>query len=157
MVTFEHVSKRYPGAVALRDVNFHLDPGEMAFLTGHSASGKVPDTIDWPSLAKGSPVIVIYMAIKHLPQIQQHLLNGGRPADEPVAVIRNATLDDQEVLETNLISCVEDVENAGIKPPAMIVIGEVVRLRAALDWVGALSGKVLTADPLGTRNQHLAG
>ncbi len=128
----------------------------VTFLTGHSASGNVPDSIDWPSLAKGSPVIVIYMALKHLPMIQQRLLDGGRSKDEPVAIIRNATLDDQEVLETTLGACAEDVAKSGIKPPAMIVIGEVVRLRAALDWVGALSGRILTADPLGTRNQDLA-
>jgi len=129
----------------------------VTFLAGQSASGNVPDTIDWKSLAKGSPVIVIYMALKHLPLIQQRLLDGGRSSNEPVAIIRNATLDDQEVLETQLGRCAEDVEKSGIKPPAMIVIGEVVRLRAALDWVGALSGKVLTADPLGTRNKDLAG
>ena len=51
----------------------------------------------------------------------------------------------------------EDLAASEIEPPAMVVIGDVVRLRAGLDWVGALGGRVLEADPLGTRTERDAG
>ncbi len=51
-------------------------------------------------------------------------------------------------METSLGTCVDDVAKSGIEPPALVVIGEVVRLRAGLDWMGAMNGRVLTSDPL---------
>lgn len=129
----------------------------VTFITGHGASGDIPDGIDWPALAAGSPVLVIYMAIKHLATIRARLFDGGRHPDEPVAVVSNATLEDEAVLETTLGNSVEDVAASAIEPPAMVVVGDVVRLRDGLDWAGALGGKLLTADPLGTRNAREAG
>ena len=129
----------------------------VTFITGHGASGDIPDGIDWPALAAGSPVLVIYMAIKHLAIIRQRLFDGGRHRDEAVAVVSNATLAEEVVLETTLGRCVEDVASSNIEPPAMVVIGEVVRLRDGLDWAGALGGKLLAADPLGTRSAREAG
>ena len=129
----------------------------VTFVTGHGASGDLPDGIDWPALAVGSPVLVIYMAIKHLGTIRRRLMEGGRFADEPVAVVSRASQPDERVLETTLGMCVEDVATQKIEPPAIVVIGEVVRLRAGLDWVGALGGRILDADPLGTRRTRDAG
>jgi len=129
----------------------------VTFVTGHGASGDLPDGIDWPALATGSPVLVIYMAIKHLGTIRRRLMEGGRFADEPVAVVSRASQPDERVLETTLGMCVEDVAAQKIEPPAIVVIGEVVRLRAGLDWVGALGGRILDADPLGTRRTRDAG
>jgi len=138
--------------VTHRDVN-----SAVAFVTGHDATGEVPDSVDWASLAKGAPVIVIYMALKHIALIADRLLAGGRAKDEPVAVIANATTDKQTVLETTLGACAADVAKSGIEPPAMVVVGQVVRLRAALDWLGAISGRALQADPLGTRHHDQTG
>ena len=129
----------------------------VTLVTGHGASGDLPDGIDWPALATGSPVLVIYMAIKHLGTIRRRLMEGGRFADEPVAVVSRASQPDERVLETTLGMCVEDVATQKIEPPAIVVIGEVVRLRAGLDWVGALGGRILDADPLGTRRTRDAG
>lgn len=129
----------------------------VTFVTGHGASGDLPDGIDWPALAAGSPVLVVYMAIKHLGTIRARLMDGGRRADEPVAVVSHASQPNERVLETTLGTCVEDVAAQGIEPPAMVVIGEVVRLRAGLDWAGALGGRILDADPLGTRRTRDAG
>ncbi|KKJ75975.1 uroporphyrin-III methyltransferase [Kiloniella litopenaei] len=120
----------------------------VTFLTGHNASGIVPDNINWEGLAQGSPVIVIYMAIKHLGDIAQKLMTHGRSADEPVGIVSRASTPSQEVLETSLGCCVDDVAKSGIEPPALVVIGEVVRLRSGLDWMGAMNGRVLTSDPL---------
>ena len=128
----------------------------VTFLTGHNVSGAVPDNIDWAAIARGSPVIVVYMALKHLEEIAQRLIAGGRPAADPVAVVSSATTEAQAVLETTLGRCHQDSAAAGIAPPSLIVIGEVVRLRAGLDWLGALGGRVLHADPLG-RGRRDAG
>ena len=97
------------------------------------------------------------MALRRIGEIRARLMENGRAPDEPVAVVSAATTGDQRVVETTLGSCVEDVAAAGIAPPALIVLGEVVRLRAGLDWMGALAGRVLEADPLCTRADRRAG
>jgi uroporphyrin-III C-methyltransferase len=97
------------------------------------------------------------MALKHIALIADRLLAGGRAKDEPVAVISKATTREQTVLESTLGACAEDVATSGIEPPAMVVVGQVVRLRAALDWLGAIGGRELQADPLGTRHHEQTG
>ena len=134
--------------VTHRDVNH-----SVTFLTGHDQSGLAPSAIDWAGVACGAPVIVIYMALKHLGQIAAALMEAGRGADEAVAVVAHATTERQRVLETTLSAAAADVAAAGLEPPAIVVVGEVVRLRAALDWFGALSGRQLVADPLGSRER----
>lgn len=124
----------------------------VTFLTGHDSSGLVPDRINWDGIAKGSPVIVMYMAMKHIGQIAANLIAGGRAPDEPVAFVCNAATAEQQVLETTLARAEADVQAAGIEPPAIVVVGEVVRLRASLDWLGALTqGRTLLPDPFGSR------
>jgi uroporphyrin-III C-methyltransferase len=129
----------------------------VAFVTGHDATGEIPDSVDWASLAKSAPVIVLYMALKHIERIAERLMAAGRAPDEPVAVIAKATTAEQRVLETTLSRAATDVAEAGIEPPAMVVVGEVVRLRAAMDWLGAIGGKRLTPDPLGQRHRDQTG
>ncbi len=129
----------------------------VAFVTGHLAGGAVPEGLDWEALARGVEVLVLYMALKHLEPIAARLMAAGRGADTPVAVISKATMPEQRVLETTLGGCVADVRASGIEPPAVIVVGETVRLRAGLDWLGAGEGRVLTADPLGRRPLDKAG
>ncbi|WP_428687135.1 uroporphyrinogen-III C-methyltransferase [Roseibium sp.] len=123
----------------------------VTFLTGHDQTGLTPDAINWDGIAKGSPVIVMYMAMKHLETIAVKLIAGGRSVDEPVGIVCNASLSGQQVLETTLGRCFTDAAEAGIEPPAIVCVGEVVRLRKGLDWLGALSGKALNSDPLGVR------
>jgi uroporphyrin-III C-methyltransferase len=135
-----------------RDIN-----SAVTFVTGHDSTGVVPDAVDWPALAKGSPVIVMYMALKHLPAIVERLLAAGRAPSEPLAVVSRATTTAQRVLETTLASAAAEVEASGIEPPAIVVVGEVVALRAGLDWLGALAGRVLEADPLGRQLRSETG
>lgn len=123
----------------------------VTFLTGHDSSGVVPDKIDWDGVARGSQVIVMYMAMKHIPTITSRLMAAGRSADEPVAFVTDASTATQNVLETTLARAADDVAASGLQPPAIVVVGQVVRLRPALDWMGAAAGRVLTADPLGNR------
>ena len=129
----------------------------VTFVTGHTAGGDVPDGIDWPALAKGAPVLVFYMALKHLAAIRDRLIAAGRPACDAVALVAKAATSDQRVVETTLGACVEDAAAGAIEPPAIVVVGEVVRLRAGLDWLGAETGRVLTADPLGAKRARKAG
>lgn len=114
----------------------HRDHNSVAtFITGHGTSGDVPEQINWQAIAEGSPVIVVYMAIKHLPNITSKLLNAGKNPDEPVAIISHATLPDQSVLETSLQKCTEDAMAAEVQAPAVVVIGSVVSFREHLDWL----------------------
>jgi uroporphyrin-III C-methyltransferase len=135
-----------------RDVN-----SAVTFVTGHDASGVVPDSVDWAALAKGAPVIVVYMALKHIAVIAERLMTAGRSPAEPVAVVSRATTHQQRVLETTLARAAADVEASGIEPPAVVAIGQAVTLRAGLDWLGALEGRMLDPDPLGRRRQSEAG
>ncbi|WP_321338286.1 uroporphyrinogen-III C-methyltransferase [Breoghania sp.] len=128
-----------------RDIN-----QSVTFLTGHDQTGALPSALDWDALAKGSQVIVMYMAMKHLRSITEKLLAAGRRADESVAIICNATKPDQQVLVSDLQTIADDLEKSNLKPPAIFVIGEVVRLRHGLDWLGVVEGrKALVSDPLG--------
>ncbi|MFQ5775633.1 MAG: uroporphyrinogen-III C-methyltransferase [Kiloniellaceae bacterium] len=138
--------------VTHRDTN-----SAVTFLTGHDLTGAVPARLDWGALARGAPVIVLYMALKHLDRIARRLLDGGRPTEEPVAIVSKASTAAQVVIETTLGRCAADAAAHGIEPPCLVVIGEVVRLRAGLDWLGALSGRRLEADPLGTRRGRRTG
>lgn len=128
----------------------------VTFLTGHDQTGLTPDAINWEGIAQGSPVIVMYMAMKHLQAIAGKLIAGGRSVDEPVGIVCNGSLAEQDVLETTLGNCAADAKAAGLKPPAIVCVGEVVRLRSGLDWLGALSGRVLEADPLNIRTRAKA-
>ena len=138
--------------VTHRDVNH-----TVTFLTGHDQTGLVPDRINWDAVAKGSPVIVMYMAMKHMEAIANSLMQAGRSADEPLAFVCNAATQAQTVLETTIGTAAADAESAGIEPPAIVVVGEVVRLRTGLDWLGALAGRVLEADPMQSKMVRDAG
>jgi uroporphyrin-III C-methyltransferase len=111
----------------------------VAFVTGHASGGEPPDGIDWAALARGAPMLVIYMALKHLDRIASRLIAAGRAPDEPVAIISHATTPQQRVLETVLSTAAADAAACGIEPPAIVAIGPAVRLRADLDWLGARS------------------
>ena len=115
--------------VTHRDIN-----SAVTFVTGHDASGAVPDTVNWTAIAQGSPVIIAYMALKHLDDLCRVLMAAGRPPDEPVAVISEATLANQRVLTTTLESAALDTANAEVPAPAIVVFGNVVPLRGLLAW-----------------------
>lgn len=129
----------------------------VTFLTGHDATGEVPDGVNWQAIASGSPVIVLYMALKHMSQIADRLMQFGRAPDEPVAIVSKATSPEQQVVVTELQMAAERIEKDGIEPPAIVVVGEVVKLRSALDWLGAIDGRELIADPLGNRQREHTG
>ena len=133
--------------VTHRDVN-----QSVTFLSGHDRTGLMPSAIDWDGLGRSAQVIVMYMAVKHMPDICHKLIAAGRSPDEPVAVVRNATRDDMQVLETTLATAPHKIVESGIGAPAIICIGRVVLMRQCLDWIGQMAGEpVRDTDPLGVR------
>ena len=117
----------------------------VTFVTGHGADGKLP-RLDWSSIAKGSETIVIYMGRRRAGEIAAKLIAAGRDPNEPAALVCNASFDDQDVHITTLATLGAAAEG---DRPAIIVIGENVKLRQGMDWLGALAGRVLESDPLG--------
>jgi uroporphyrin-III C-methyltransferase len=117
--------------VTHRDTN-----SAVTFLTGHNSNGEIPGGIDWNAIARGAPVLVLYMASRYLAKIARRLMAAGRHSDEPMAIISKATTPDQQVLVSTLGEIAS--ANIDIPVPAIVVIGRVVRLRPALDWVGAI-------------------
>jgi len=107
----------------------------IAFVTGHDAEGAVPDTLDWPALARSVPVLVVYMALSHLDEIVNRLIAAGRKRDEPAAMLSKATTPSQKVVTATLSTIAAAVKADGIEPPAMLVVGEVVTYRERLDWL----------------------
>lgn len=125
----------------------HRDTNQaVTFITGHGADGAVP-ALDWPSIARGSPTIILYMGRKHAGAIATLLMDAGRPYSEPVAIVSNASLPNQATQVTSLGEL--GVVAAEAETPAIIVIGENVRLASGLDWLGALNQtKTLDPNPL---------
>jgi uroporphyrin-III C-methyltransferase len=130
--------------VTHRDVN-----QSVTFVTGHDQSGEATSSLNWQAISDGSQVLVIYMGIKHVNRIIGELLAAGRPVDEPVAVVTNATLPNQQVLESTLENVEADLIAANMAPPAIICVGKSVLMRQVLDWQGLIAGnKPRNLDPL---------
>ena len=106
----------------------------LAFVTGHEDPSKAESSIDWGSLAKGIGTLVFLMGIKNLPQITRQLMAHGMLPETPVAVVRWGTTSRQITLEGRLDDIVARVQAAGLKAPAIVVVGKVVTLRRALKW-----------------------
>ncbi|MEP7172412.1 MAG: uroporphyrinogen-III C-methyltransferase [Aestuariivirga sp.] len=106
----------------------------VIFLTGHDATGKMPANVNWQAVATASPVIVMYMAVKHLGEIAQALLEGGRAPKDPVTIISNASLPHQQVLATTLDQAGTFVAKNNPPTPAIVVVGHASDWREMLDW-----------------------
>jgi uroporphyrin-III C-methyltransferase len=103
----------------------------FAVVTGHEAS-KPRSSVDWAKLASGPDTLVILMGLHNLPRIAAALIEHGRSKDTPAAVIRQGTtLEQQTVIGT--LTDIGD-KSATLNAPALIVVGEVVRLAKKLDW-----------------------
>jgi uroporphyrin-III C-methyltransferase len=104
----------------------------IVFATGHSADDEAGGGLDWAAVARLGQPIVLYMAITRIGAIQQQLLAGGLGADTPTAIIHAATMPDQDLLITTLGRLVEDLSASALGPPAVVVIGHIVAMRARL-------------------------
>ncbi len=106
----------------------------VAFITGHEDPTKKKSNIQWDKLATGAGTLVIFMGIKNLPIITKKLIKYGRDPKTPVAVVRWASTPEQHSVEGTLDTITEVVRKNGIKPPALVIVGEVVKLRKTIDW-----------------------
>ena len=107
----------------------------VAFITGHEDPTKGQQDVDWKRLANGAETLVLYMGVGRLREISSELISGGRDPETPVACVRWGTLPEQETVTGTLTDITDRVEEAGLKPPAITVIGDVVSLRdEGLDW-----------------------
>lgn len=105
----------------------------LAIITGHEAEGKEESKIDFSALAKIG-TLVFLMGVKNLPNIIKRLIEEGKPPNTPSAVIQWGTLPEQKTAVGTLENIVEKVKEKGITAPAIIIIGEVVKLREKFNW-----------------------
>jgi uroporphyrin-III C-methyltransferase / precorrin-2 dehydrogenase / sirohydrochlorin ferrochelatase len=112
---------------------------DFAVVSGHLDPTRPGRTVDWQALADGPATLVLLMGLDRLDVVAGELVKRGRPAGTPVAVVRRATLPDQQVLVGTLETIAADVAAAGLRPPVVIVIGDVVGLRDTL-WGGSPPG-----------------
>jgi uroporphyrin-III C-methyltransferase len=105
---------------------------DFAVVSAHLDPSHPGATVDWEALASGPGTLVLLMAVAHLDAVAAELVKRGRDAATPVAVICDGTMPGQRVLTSTLADVAADAERAGIQPPAVVVVGEVVRLRELL-------------------------
>ena len=126
----------------------------FAVITGHEDPTKETSSLHWEHLSKGVDTLVFLMGTQNLGEIAAKLVSNGRSFDTPVAVISNGTRPSQKTVVGTLKNIVELVAKSRLKPPAIIVIGEVVAMREKLNWFESrpLFGKRV----LVTRARHQA-
>ncbi len=117
----------------------------VAFVTGHEDPGKPETLIDWPALAAFPGTLCFYMGIRTLERTCAQLVAGGRPPDEPAAVVMRGTYGDQRSVRGTLADIARRVREAGLGAPAITVVGGVAALHDELGWLRA-------ARPLGGRS-----
>jgi uroporphyrin-III C-methyltransferase len=108
----------------------------VAFITGHD-SRKDRSGVDWHSAAHFADTLVIFMCAETIKEIARSLIEGGRTPSTPIAIIRWGTYEDQEVYSGRLEDLADEttgLEGLEIKPPAIAIVGEVVRLKDKLNW-----------------------
>ncbi len=111
-----------------------LYSSSFAVIPGYEDTTKEESAIDWKKLATGVGTLVFLMAVKNIDVLTQKLIENGRRPDTPVAVIRWGTRPDQRTLVGTLKDIADLVREKDIRPPAVMVVGDVVRLRKELKW-----------------------
>jgi uroporphyrinogen III methyltransferase/synthase len=101
----------------------------VALITGHENPDKPESAIDWPALAAFPGTLVFYMGVKQLPHIAAQLIAGGRPANQPAAVIERGTLPGQRTVVATLATIAARAAEAEIRPPSITLVGDVAALR----------------------------
>jgi len=104
----------------------------VVFVTGHLQDGTV--NLNWKALAQPNQTVVFYMGLHGVPSICAGLTGHGMPATTPVALIQQGTTPNQRVLVTTIEKLPELVQREKIKPPTLIIVGEVVQLHKKLSW-----------------------
>jgi uroporphyrinogen III methyltransferase/synthase len=121
-------------AYAGMPVTFRGASSAVAFVTGHEDPAKPETAIDWEALARFPGTLVFYMGVRQLPRIAAQLIAHGRRADEPAGIVEQGTLPRQRSLVASLETLPDQAASAGIRAPAITLIGEVAALRDELGW-----------------------
>jgi uroporphyrinogen III methyltransferase/synthase len=106
----------------------------LTLINGDEAPAKAAETIDWAQVAVTPGTKVVMMGTDHIGQIAHTLVSHGMEPETPIAIIRWGTTGQQESIEGTLATIAEIAAKARIKPPTVVVIGEVVKLRSKLNW-----------------------
>ncbi|HQR71910.1 MAG TPA: siroheme synthase CysG [Burkholderiaceae bacterium] len=111
----------------------HRDYAQSCVLvTGHLKDGSM--NLDWHGLARPRQTVVIYMGLQGLESACEQLIAHGMPRDMPAAVVQQATLPQQRVVTATLDDLPQKVAAAGLRPPTLVIVGDVVKLRDRLSW-----------------------
>ena len=111
----------------------HRDHAQACvFVTGHAKDGHLD--LNWKALVQPNQTVVVYMGLISLPQVMRELIANGADPKTLVAVVDKGTRLDQQVITGEIGTIVEDVANAKIGGPAIVIIGSVVSLRDRLEW-----------------------
>ncbi len=116
----------------------------LTFVTGHLRDGTM--NLDWASLARPGQTVVVYMGLAGLPELARQLVAHGLPASTPAAVIQDGTLPTQRVVRGTLATLPAQAAGAGLAPPTLVVVGEVVSIADTLASVAPAAGYSLAAD-----------
>ncbi len=103
-----------------------------AFITGHEDPTKETSSIAWDKISTGIGTLVFLMGVGNLPEITRRLVENGRSPDTPVALIRWGSTTRQRTVVGTLADIVEKAKD--VKPPSIIIVGEVINLRPLLNW-----------------------
>ncbi|SMF27224.1 uroporphyrinogen-III C-methyltransferase [Pseudogulbenkiania subflava] len=103
----------------------------VSFVTGHRRDGE--DELEWTRHTGAEETLVIYMGLAEAARICAELMRHGRPGTTPAAVIERATTPQQRIVSADLATLPAHIAAAGVRPPALLIIGEVVRLYPTLN------------------------
>jgi uroporphyrinogen III methyltransferase/synthase len=131
----------------------------VAFVTGHEDPSKPSSALDWGALAAFPGTLVFYMGVRQLPAIGAQLIAHGRAESELVAVVERGTLPSQRVVSGTLATIASVVADAGVRAPALVVVGAVVGLREGLRWFESrpLAGLSVAVTRARAQSSALAG
>lgn len=104
----------------------------VVFVTGHRHDGTI--RLDWPALARPGQTVVFYMGVGGAAEICRQMIAHGLPPETPAALVRKGTLPEQRTFIATLATLPLRLHEAGIEPPALIVVGQVVKLHNTLNW-----------------------
>ncbi|RSN09458.1 uroporphyrinogen-III C-methyltransferase [Nonomuraea sp. WAC 01424] len=110
---------------------------EFHVISVHVAPDDPASTVDWPGLARSQGTLVLMMAVERLPKVAEALLRDGRAPETPVMVVQDGTLPTQRAVIAPLSAVADRVSAAGIRPPAIVIVGDVVRVGQEVEMVRA--------------------
>jgi uroporphyrinogen III methyltransferase / synthase len=130
----------------------------VAFITGHEDPDKPETALDWNALAAFPGTLVVYMGVRTLDAIARALMAGGRPGDEPAAIVERGTLPGQRTVVATLETIATTAREQGIRAPAISVFGPVATLHDRLEWLGArpLNGRSVAVTRARAQSSGLA-